>query len=170
MHWVLNFKVHKNMHRDKKNAFQNAPNLHRDKKKQKLWTSKCTKPAQGQTGPHPGPKERWPNASSKLFSTNAAQKLSCYILYTHGPWSNKQATNKHARAPSETEVVLLWTVASTWYQDSGTGPEVLVFAEGWVSNQRACTWHNVIHKLAQFFGQSEPGHTTTLHVPFRKPK
>ena len=27
---------------------QSAPNLHKDKKKQKFWTSKCTKPAQGQ--------------------------------------------------------------------------------------------------------------------------
>ena len=66
MHWVLNFKVHETCIGTKKHTFelQSAPNLHRDKKtkvlnfkvhqtrrgtkQQKFWTSKCTKPAEGQ--------------------------------------------------------------------------------------------------------------------------
>ena len=43
-------KIAWNLRRDKKNTslkLQSAPNLHRDQKKQKCWTSKCAKPAQG---------------------------------------------------------------------------------------------------------------------------
>ena len=73
------------------------------------------------TRPHSGPKERQPNARSNFFYPRSTKVILLHLaqrtLASKQQTSNKQS-NKQTWSNKQ------WTMASTWYRDSDTQPQV----------------------------------------------